>query len=159
MLARFTWIQLAKADTILVQPTLVMQADGVRRYQYNPRLLEVAKDLPKGTIFIAMAFPSLPVTGHKSKHIVRIIRRWGSRSTRLHRSLITVCIRWDDDVLSAWRCSQPVESRRDEYGVQEGASRSGCKATMMSRNWRNYAIPKPARLQRRSGVITAHSYH
>jgi cell division protein FtsW (lipid II flippase)/cell division protein FtsI/penicillin-binding protein 2 len=51
VLARFLWIQVANADNILVLPSLVMQADGVRRYQYNPRLLEVARELPKGTIF------------------------------------------------------------------------------------------------------------
>jgi cell division protein FtsI/penicillin-binding protein 2/cell division protein FtsW (lipid II flippase) len=51
VLARFSWIQVARADNILVRPSLVMQADGVRRYQYNPRLLEVAREVPKGTIF------------------------------------------------------------------------------------------------------------
>src|SRR5205823_993958 len=51
VLARFFWVQVAKADNILVRPSLVMQADGVRRYQYNPRLLEVAREVPKGTIF------------------------------------------------------------------------------------------------------------
>ncbi len=51
VLARFYWVQIAKADNILVRPSLVMQADGVRRYQYNPRLLEVAREIPKGTIF------------------------------------------------------------------------------------------------------------
>jgi cell division protein FtsI/penicillin-binding protein 2/cell division protein FtsW (lipid II flippase) len=57
VLARFTWVQIAKADNILVRPSLVMQADGVRRYQYNPRLLEVARELPKGTIFDRTGVP------------------------------------------------------------------------------------------------------
>ena len=57
VLARFSWVQIAKADNILVRPSLVMQADGVRRYQYNPRLLEVARDLPKGTIFDRNGLP------------------------------------------------------------------------------------------------------
>ncbi len=57
VLARFGWVQVAKADNILVRPTLVLQADGVRRYQYNPRLLEVARDLPKGTIFDRNGIP------------------------------------------------------------------------------------------------------
>ncbi len=55
--ARFGWVQVAKADEILIRPSLVMQADGVRRYQYNPRLLEVARDLPKGTIFDRTGVP------------------------------------------------------------------------------------------------------
>ncbi len=57
VLARFWWVQAAKADDILIRPTLVMQADGVRRYQYNPRLLEVARGLPKGTIFDRNGIP------------------------------------------------------------------------------------------------------
>lgn len=57
VLARFFWIQVARADAILVRPTLITQADGVRRYQYNPRLLQVARDLPKGSIFDRNGLP------------------------------------------------------------------------------------------------------
>jgi cell division protein FtsW (lipid II flippase) len=57
VLARFAWIQVARADEILVRPSLVTQADGVRRYQYNPRLLQIARDLPKGTIFDRNGLP------------------------------------------------------------------------------------------------------
>ncbi len=57
LVARFCWVQVAKADDTLIRPTLVMQGDGVRRYQYNPRLLEVARDLPKGTIFDRNGIP------------------------------------------------------------------------------------------------------
>lgn len=57
LIARFGWIQVAKADDILIRPSLVVQADGVRRYQYNPRLLDVARDLPKGTIFDRNGIP------------------------------------------------------------------------------------------------------
>ena len=34
-----------------------MQADGVRRYQYNPRLLAVAREIPKGTIYDRNGLP------------------------------------------------------------------------------------------------------
>lgn len=57
ILGRFVAVQGVKADAILVRPTLVMQADGVRRYQYNPRILEAARDLPKGTIFDRNGIP------------------------------------------------------------------------------------------------------
>lgn len=57
VLARFGWVQVAKANDLLIRPTLVMQADGVRRYQYNPRLIEAARDLPKGTIFDRNGIP------------------------------------------------------------------------------------------------------
>ncbi len=57
VLARFAWVQAAQADAIVARPTLVMQADGTRRYQYNPRLIEIARDLPKGTIYDRTGLP------------------------------------------------------------------------------------------------------
>ncbi len=57
VLARFAWVQAVKADAIVARPTLVMQADGTRRYQYNPRLIEIARELPKGTIYDRNGLP------------------------------------------------------------------------------------------------------
>jgi cell division protein FtsW (lipid II flippase) len=57
IIVRFAWVQAARADAIATRGSLVMQADGVRRYVYNPRLLEVARDLPKGTIFDRNGLP------------------------------------------------------------------------------------------------------
>lgn len=57
IIARFYWIQIARADEIVVRPSLITQADGVRRYQYNPRLLQIARDLPKGSIFDRNGLP------------------------------------------------------------------------------------------------------
>jgi cell division protein FtsI/penicillin-binding protein 2 len=37
--------------------TLVMQADGVRRYEYNPRFQEIIREIPKGTIFDSNGLP------------------------------------------------------------------------------------------------------
>ena len=37
--------------------TLVLQADGARRYQYNPRFQEVMKEIPKGTIYDRNGLP------------------------------------------------------------------------------------------------------
>jgi cell division protein FtsI/penicillin-binding protein 2 len=37
--------------------TLVTQADGARRYQYNPRLQEVMREIPKGTIYDRNGLP------------------------------------------------------------------------------------------------------
>ncbi|HTM05171.1 MAG TPA: FtsW/RodA/SpoVE family cell cycle protein [Vicinamibacterales bacterium] len=44
-------IEAVQADALAVRPTLVEQADGVARYQYNPRLLIAARRIPRGTIF------------------------------------------------------------------------------------------------------------
>lgn len=44
-------IQAWSADALAVRPTLVEHGDGVARYQYNPRLLNAARSIPRGTIF------------------------------------------------------------------------------------------------------------
>jgi cell division protein FtsW (lipid II flippase) len=42
--------QILQADTNLVRPHLGLQADGVRRYQYNPRVLDVLGSIPRGSV-------------------------------------------------------------------------------------------------------------
>ncbi|MGH9203743.1 MAG: FtsW/RodA/SpoVE family cell cycle protein, partial [Vicinamibacterales bacterium] len=44
-------IQVVRADSLVVKPHLSMQGDGVRRYQYNQRVLDVARMIPRGTIY------------------------------------------------------------------------------------------------------------
>jgi cell division protein FtsW (lipid II flippase) len=38
------------ADELIARPHLGLQADGVRRFQYNPRLLDVVRQIPRGSI-------------------------------------------------------------------------------------------------------------
>ncbi|MDQ6665387.1 MAG: FtsW/RodA/SpoVE family cell cycle protein, partial [Acidobacteriota bacterium] len=57
VIARAAYIQIVKADDTVVKGTLVLQADGVRRYEYNPRLLAIARQLPKGDIFDRNGLP------------------------------------------------------------------------------------------------------
>jgi hypothetical protein len=57
VIGRFAWVQVVRANNILVRGSLVMQADGVRRYEYNPRLVEIARTVPKGTIFDRTGLP------------------------------------------------------------------------------------------------------
>ena len=51
LVARAAWVQVVDKDEIAVRAALVRQADGVRRYQYNPRLMEAARMVPKGDIY------------------------------------------------------------------------------------------------------------
>lgn len=51
LVARAAWVQVIDKDEIAIRPALVRQADGVRRYQYNPRLMEAARMVPKGDIY------------------------------------------------------------------------------------------------------------
>ena len=43
-------VQVLRADEVVVKPYLGLQADGMRRYQYNPRILDIARRIPRGTI-------------------------------------------------------------------------------------------------------------
>jgi cell division protein FtsW (lipid II flippase) len=44
-------VQLVRADRYVVRPHLSLQADGVARYQYNPRVLDLVRLLPRGSVF------------------------------------------------------------------------------------------------------------
>ena len=50
-------VQVAKADELVVRPHLGVQADGTRRYQYNPRVLDVARQIPRGRILDRRGLP------------------------------------------------------------------------------------------------------
>ena len=43
-------VQVVHADQYAVKPHLAVQADGERRYQYNPRVLEVARAIDRGSV-------------------------------------------------------------------------------------------------------------
>jgi len=46
-----------RADEYLVRPQLSVQADGGRRFQYNPRVLEALRSIPRGTIYDRRGLP------------------------------------------------------------------------------------------------------
>jgi cell division protein FtsW (lipid II flippase) len=48
--ARAAQVQLVRSDQTLTRGALVLQADGQRRFVYNPRLMSVAETLPRGAI-------------------------------------------------------------------------------------------------------------
>jgi membrane carboxypeptidase/penicillin-binding protein len=50
-------IQLSQPDAIAGQGTLVLQADGGRRYVYNPRFIDAARTLQRGTIYDRTGLP------------------------------------------------------------------------------------------------------
>jgi hypothetical protein len=43
-------VQFVRADQYAVKPHLSLQADGVARYQYNPRVLDLVRMLPRGNV-------------------------------------------------------------------------------------------------------------
>jgi cell division protein FtsI/penicillin-binding protein 2 len=55
--AKAAYVQLFHSPATIGAGTLVVQADGARRYQYNPRLLEIMREIPKGTIYDRNGLP------------------------------------------------------------------------------------------------------
>jgi cell division protein FtsW (lipid II flippase) len=51
LLLVFVDIQVLHADDYVARPHLGVQADGGRRFEYNPRLLDVVRQIPRGTIY------------------------------------------------------------------------------------------------------------
>ncbi len=50
ILARAAQVQVLQADRFLTRGALTLQADGYRRFQYNPRLEDIADGIPRGNI-------------------------------------------------------------------------------------------------------------
>ena len=51
------YVQVMRSSAIMGEGTLVVQADGARRYQYNPRFQEIMRDIPKGGIYDRNGLP------------------------------------------------------------------------------------------------------
>jgi cell division protein FtsW (lipid II flippase) len=57
LLAVLVDVQVVRADAYVIKPHLGLQADGVRRYQYNPRVLDLLAMIPRGTIYDRTGLP------------------------------------------------------------------------------------------------------
>jgi cell division protein FtsW (lipid II flippase) len=57
VLAKAGYVQVVRSAAVMGEGTLVVQADGARRYQYNPRLQEVMRAIPKGSIYDRNGLP------------------------------------------------------------------------------------------------------
>ncbi len=57
VVGKAAYVQLVQANGIAGEGTLVLQADGGRRYTYNPRLIVAARTLQRGTIYDRTGLP------------------------------------------------------------------------------------------------------
>ncbi len=57
LLLKAFYIQVIHADATAGAGALALQADGERRYEYNPRLLAIAHSIPRGTIYDRNGLP------------------------------------------------------------------------------------------------------
>ena len=57
IVGKAAYVQVLHSAAIMGEGTLVVQADGARRYQYNPRFQEITRDIPKGSIYDRNGLP------------------------------------------------------------------------------------------------------
>lgn len=57
LLLKTAYVQVIKSDETLIAGTLAVQSDGSRLYEYNPRLLEIAREIPRGSIYDRNGIP------------------------------------------------------------------------------------------------------
>jgi cell division protein FtsI/penicillin-binding protein 2/cell division protein FtsW (lipid II flippase) len=57
ILLRAAQVQVLQADDFLTRGALTVQGDGLRRFQYNPRLEAIADTIPRGTIYDRNGLP------------------------------------------------------------------------------------------------------
>ncbi len=57
IVGKAAYIEILRSGPTIGAGTLVVQADGARRYQYNPRLQEIMREIPKGTIYDRNGLP------------------------------------------------------------------------------------------------------
>ncbi|PYT22235.1 MAG: hypothetical protein DMG57_36005 [Acidobacteria bacterium] len=57
IIAKAAYVQVLRSGPIMGQGALVVQADGGHRYQYNPRFLEIMREIPKGSIYDRNGLP------------------------------------------------------------------------------------------------------
>jgi cell division protein FtsW (lipid II flippase) len=57
LVAVATRVQVVQADTLAVRPHLGIQADGGRRLEYNPRVIDLVRTIPRGTIYDRNGLP------------------------------------------------------------------------------------------------------
>ncbi len=57
VVAKAAYVQVLHSDAVMGQGTLVVQADGARRYQYNPRFQLVMQEIPMGSIYDRNGLP------------------------------------------------------------------------------------------------------
>jgi cell division protein FtsI/penicillin-binding protein 2 len=95
VIAKASWIQIARADATVGAGTLTVQADGQRRYQYNPRLMRIARSIPRGNIYDRNGQPLAITDGNGDRqyplgaytvHLLGDLRsraNWGARNSSL----------------------------------------------------------------------------
>ncbi|HWN44834.1 MAG TPA: FtsW/RodA/SpoVE family cell cycle protein, partial [Thermoanaerobaculia bacterium] len=54
---RSAWVQVIRPNRVVTRGALTLQGDGLRRFQYNPRLEDIAATIPRGSILDRNGLP------------------------------------------------------------------------------------------------------
>lgn len=54
---RSAWVQVIRPNRVVTRGALTLQGDGLRRFQYNPRLEDIAETIPRGSILDRNGLP------------------------------------------------------------------------------------------------------
>jgi cell division protein FtsW (lipid II flippase) len=84
LMVALLYVQVLHANEFVVRPHLGLQADGVRRYQYNQRVLDVVREIPRGTVYDRRGFPL--ATGNAA-----VVRRAEDEYNKLGVSFNNTC--------------------------------------------------------------------
>ena len=57
ILLRSAWVQVIRPNRVVTRGALTLQGDGQRRFQYNPRLEDIAETIPRGAILDRNGLP------------------------------------------------------------------------------------------------------
>ena len=103
IVGRAAWIQLVRADTVVLADSLGDQADGGVRFQYNPRLITASRLLERGTIFDRRG---LALATSRPSEIETIARTYAAANVRPVDDCVatTPTVRLKADTTYAARC-------------------------------------------------------
>ncbi len=135
-----------QADDIAARPALVVQASGPRQYEYNPRLTQLARELPKGEITDRNGLPLASsdwakVEAHRKDYAS--LRSNPRRPRPASAALLSV--RSQDVLLTGRRDHAPQAGRRRTPPSRSALHASACKVSMITRNSKSPRTRPPAR--------------
>ena len=156
ILAKAAWTQVVRDTAIMGQGSLVVQADGARRYQYNPRFQDVMAQIPKGTIYDRNGLPLATSDWD-------LLEKHRAEYQQLGIDIDAACPRAESrhypfGPLSSicWAICAPANAgapatRRSSSAIR----RAGCAAMTTGPRWWKSAIPRPTPWSASSATITA----
>ncbi len=149
-------VQVLNADELVVKPHLGVHADGGRRFEYNPRVLDLIRQMPRGTIFDRRGLPL-------ATDDPRVLAAARPVYERLGISLAEACPDAGQALLSArrprvsrpWRRPDRPELERDQHVLRRARCRRSSARLRRPRRLRQDArsrrpadVHDPSRLSR-----------